>query len=111
MREVATETTYLELLVDTLETINGGIEGSDLTSFDFQLLLELLNLVHVSIPSRNILSLELVLFDGNQDHPRSDIALVIQTLSSAMDSATSTLLTSSSLIVFSVGGIKTPVGI
>ena len=59
--DVGSEITDLEFLVDALETINGGVESSDLTTLDFQLLLELLDFTRVGIPSRNILRLELVL--------------------------------------------------
>jgi len=53
--------TNLELLVDALQAINGCVQASDFVGLELQLLLEILDLVLVSLPLRGVLGLQLVL--------------------------------------------------
>ena len=94
--------TDLELLIDTLEAINGCIERADFASADLELLLEILNFAEMRVALGSVLCLMFVLRPGLTIRTRSFVVFA-PTLSSAIDSATSTLLTSSSCIVFSVG--------
>ena len=52
---------YLEFLVDALETINCTVEGTYLVAPDLELLLEILDLTSMGVAFRGVLRLELVL--------------------------------------------------
>ena len=51
------EVTNLKLLVDALQTIDGSVQAPDFVGPELQLLLEILDLVLVSLSFRGVLSL------------------------------------------------------
>lgn len=85
----------LKLFVDTLQAIDGRIQRADFASADLELLLQILDFAEMRVTLGSVLCLKLVLRSGSATYNRS-FAVIATTLSSAIDSATSTLLTSSS---------------
>ena len=49
--------TNLKLLIDALQTFNGGVQASDFVGLELQLLLEIMYLALVSLPFRGVLNL------------------------------------------------------
>ena len=92
--------TYLELLVDALQALVRRMEVADLVGLHLQLLAKVDHLAQVRITLSSVLGLELGL--------KNVISILQarmywqQTFKSAIDSARSALLVSSSWIVFSV---------
>ena len=91
---------YLELLVYTLQAVDRRVQVSDFVGLHFQLLLKVLNLTNMGVAFRSVLYLKFIL-SIRRFRNRILLSTLEQTFRSAMDSAISTLLVSSSWIVFS----------
>ncbi len=94
--KLADEKTDLKFLIDTLQTLNGSIQTSDLVRSHVKLLFKIYNFAQMSIPFRRILCLEFIL---GCKVISADVAKGEDnkhTLRSTIDSAMSTLLVSSS---------------
>lgn len=100
------EINYLELLVDALQAVDRGVERTDFIALHLKLLFEIGQLVNVCIALGSVLSLKFDLEANILNNGRANLETSCQTLMSAIDSARSTLLVSSSWMVFSVSPWK-----